>query len=84
MVGRTHRKKVKIMAKFSTVKVVNGQFAINTETDSLQSAIIQFHSLAQMLWNAPDVEKAKIAIMDEQLNVVDGYAEYIHHEQTSE
>ena len=68
------------MSKYSTIKVVNGVFAINTETDNLQSAIIQFHSLAQTLWNAPDVTTAKIAIMDEQLNVVDGYAEYIHHE----
>lgn len=72
------------MSKFSTIKVVNGQFAINTETDSLQSAIIQFHSLAQTLWNAPDVATAKIAIMDEQLNVVDGYAEFIHHEVSAE
>ena len=68
------------MAKYSTIKVVNGIFAINTETDNLQSAIIQFHSLAQTLWNASDVVSAKIAIMDEQLNVVDGYAEFIHHE----
>lgn len=68
------------MSKYSTVKCVNGTFAINTETDNLQSAIIQFHSLAQGLWNAPDVVSAKIAIMDEQLNVVDGYAEFIHHE----
>lgn len=72
------------MAKFSTVKCVNGVFLINTETDNLQSAIIQFHTLAQTLWNAPDVVTAKIAIMDEQLNVVDGYAEYIHHEVTAE
>ena len=47
------------MAKFSTVKCVNGIFAINTETDNLQSAIIQFHSLAQTLWNASDVATAK-------------------------
>ena len=72
------------MAKFSTVKCVNGIFAINTETDNLQSAIIQFHSLAQTLWNAPDVATAKIAIMDEQLNVVDGYSEFIHHEVSAE
>ena len=72
------------MSKFSTVKCVNGVFAINTETDNLQSAIIQFHGLAQTLWNAPDVATAKIAIMDEQLNVVDGYAEYIHHEVSAE
>ena len=70
---------------YATVKSVNGQFAINTETDNLQSAIIQFHSLAQDLWNAPDVATAKIAIMDEQLNVVDKYSEFIHHEEkTSE
>ena len=72
------------MSKYSTVKCVNGQFAINTETDNLQQAIVQFHSLAQMLWNAPDVEKAKIAIMDEQLNVVDKYSEFIHHEVSAE
>ena len=72
------------MSKYSTIKVVNGTFAINTETSDLQSAIIQFHGLAQTLWNAPDVAKAKIAIMDEQLNVVDGYAEYIHHEVSAE
>lgn len=72
------------MAKYATVKCVNGVFAINTETDDLQSAIIQFHGLAQMLWNAPDVATAKIAVMDEQLNVVDGYSEYIHHEPTPE
>ena len=68
------------MSKYSTVKCVNGVFAINTETDNLQSAIIQFHSLAKDLWNAPDVATAKIAIMDEQLNIVNGYAEFIHHE----
>ena len=72
------------MSKYSTIKAVNGQFAINTETDNLQQAIVQFHSLAQMLWNASDVATAKIAIMDEQLNVVDGYAEYIHHEVSAE
>ena len=72
------------MSKYSTIKVVNGVFSINTETDNLQSAIIQFHSLAQNLWNAPDVATAKIAIMDEQLNVVDGYAEFIHHEASAE
>lgn len=67
------------MSKYSTVKCVNGTFEINSETDNLQSAIIQFHSLAQYLWNAPDVNKAKIAIMDEQLNIVNGYTEFISH-----
>ena len=71
------------MSKYSTIKCVNGNFAINTETPNLTQAIIQFHDLARQLWNASDVETAKIAIIDEQLNIIDGYAEYIYHEPQS-
>ena len=68
------------MNKYSIIKCVNSNFVIHSETTDLNSAKTQFHGLAQTLWNAPDVATAKIAIMDEQLNVVDGYAEFIHHE----
>ena len=71
------------MSKYSTIKCVNGNFAINTETSNLTQAIIQFHDLARQLWNAPDVKTAKIAIMDEQLNIIDRYVEYIYHESES-
>lgn len=67
--------------KYSIIKCVNSNFAIHSETTDLNSAKVGFHGLAQTLWNAPDVLTAKIEIVDEQLNVVEDYREFIHHEQ---
>ena len=68
------------MNKYALVKCINGNFAIHSETTDLNSAKVQFHGLAQTLWNAPDVLTAKIEIVDEQLNVVEDYREFIHHD----
>ena len=67
--------------KYAIIKCINGNFAIHSETTDLNSAKVGFHGLAQTLWNAPDVLTAKIEIVDEQLNVVEDYREFIHHEQ---
>lgn len=66
--------------KYAIIKSVNSNFAIHSETTDLTQAKTQFHGLAQTLWNAPDVLTAKIEIVDEQLNVVEDYREFIHHE----
>jgi len=67
--------------KYAIIKVINGSYSIHAEgiTD-LASAKVQFHGLCQTLWNAPDVLSAHVMIADEQLNVVEGYIEYIHHD----
>ena len=70
--------------KYSIVKCINSTFSIHAETSELNSAKVAFHGLCQTLWNAPDVVTAKVAIMDEQLNVVEGYTEFIHHETEPE
>ena len=36
--------------------------------------------VCQTLWNAPDVLTAEVMIVNEQLECVDGYREYIWHE----
>jgi hypothetical protein len=36
------------------------------------------------LWNSNDVITAKVMIADENLNVVEGYTEFIHHEEKAE
>lgn len=66
--------------KYAIIKVINGNHFIHSEgiTD-LSGAKTQFHSLCQTLWSAPDVEKAYVEIIDEQLDCVEGYKEYIHH-----
>ena len=67
--------------KLAITKVINGNFFIHAEgiTDP-SAAKTQFHGLCQTLWNAPDVITAEVAIVDEQLDVMEGYKEFIHHE----
>ena len=71
--------------KYAIIKVINGNYNIHAEgiTD-LASAKTQFHGLCQTLWNAPDVETAYVMLSDEQLDAVDGYKEFIHHDPQPE
>lgn len=67
--------------KYSIIKVINSNYFIHAEgITELSSAKVQFHGLCQTLWNASDVISAYVMIVDEQLDVVEGYKEYIHHE----
>lgn len=67
--------------KYAIIDVVNGTYTIRAEgITSLESAKVQFHARCQTLWNAQDVHSAYVMIADEQLDVVEGYKEYIHHE----
>lgn len=71
--------------KYAILKVINGNFSVHAEgiTD-LGNAKTIFHGLCQTLWNASDVLSAYVMIADEQLDAVDGYKEYIHHEPEEE
>ena len=69
---------------YAIIKCINSSFTVDSEYGDLTQAKVQFHGICQTLWNAHDVIKGKVMIVDEQLNCVDGYAEYIHHEQTEE
>lgn len=67
--------------KFALIKVINGNYFIHAEAiTSINSAKTQFHGLCQTLWNAEDVATACVMITDENLDVVEGYREYIYHE----
>jgi hypothetical protein len=71
--------------KYSIITVINGNYKIHAEgiTD-LASAKTQFHGVCQTLWSASDVITAYVMLADEQLDAVEGYKEYIHHEPQSE
>ena len=70
--------------KYAIIKCSNGAFFIETEWSDLTKAKVSFHGLCQALWNASDVVTAEVMIADEQLNCVDGYREFIHHETETE
>ena len=70
--------------KYSIIKCINSNFTVDSEHSDLQAAKVKYHDVCKILWNAPDVLTAKIEIVDEQLNVVEDYREFIHHEQEEE
>ena len=70
--------------KYAIIKCSNGTFTIDSEWTDLTKAKVRFHAVCQTLWNAKDVVTAEIMIADEQLNCVDGYREFIHHETETE
>lgn len=67
--------------KYAIIKVINGNYNVHAENiTDLAQAKVQFHGLCQTLWNALDVTTAYVMLSDEQLDAVDGYKEFIHHE----
>ena len=66
--------------KYAIIKVINGNYAVHSEgITEPSSAKTQFHGLCQTLWNAPDVITAEVMIVDEQLDCVEWYKEFISH-----
>lgn len=67
--------------KYAIIECINGNYFVRAEgITSIESAKTQFHGRCQVLWNAPEVVTAYVMIADEQLDVVEGYKEFIHHE----
>jgi hypothetical protein len=66
--------------KYAIVKTINGAYFIDSEgfTD-VDKAKVKFHGVCQAMWNAEDVVTASVAIVDENLDVVQGYKEFISH-----
>lgn len=66
--------------KYAVIKVSNGNFFIHAEGfTSLDSSKVSFHGLCQALWNAPDVITGAAMIVNENLEIVEGYKERISH-----
>lgn len=68
--------------KYAVIKVVKGNFAIVSEHSDLNLAKVKYHDTCKVLWNAQDVIKAQVMIMDEDGGILYGYSETITHEQT--
>lgn len=67
--------------KYAIIKAINGAYSIHAEgfTD-VNAAKVAYHGVCQTLWNAQDVTSAMVMIVDENLDCVERYKEYIHHE----
>lgn len=71
--------------KYAIIKCINGNYSVHAEgITELAAAKVQFHGLCQTLWNAQDVTAAHVMIVDEQLDCVEGYKEFIHHQPVAQ
>ena len=70
--------------KYAIITCINGNYAIQSEGyTTTEAAKVTYFGLCQSLWNAPDVVSAYVMIVDEQLDCVEGYKEFIHHAVTA-
>lgn len=67
--------------KYAVIKVINGSYFIDSEGyTGLSQAKVQFHTVCRNLWNASDVITAMVMIVDENLDCVERYKDFIHHD----
>lgn len=72
------------MSKYAVIICNNGNFTVDSEWNDEQSAKIRFHDKCKLFWNAPDALATKVEIVDDQLNIVGDYKEFIYHEPQEE
>ena len=57
--------------KFAVIHCSNGVFTIDSEwTDDKIAAIVNFHTVCTALWNAEDVEKAAVTLVNEKFETL--------------
>lgn len=70
--------------KYAVINVINGSYSVFADGfTTIEAAKVSYHGRCQVLWNAPDVITAEVMIADENLDAVEGYKEFIHHEPTA-
>lgn len=69
------------MAKFDVVQKVNGNLVIkSTWTDNKAGAKQAYHDTLRLLYSDKDTTSGVVAILDDNLDVVDGCKEFIDKE----
>jgi len=70
------------MGKLSVVACTDGNFNIHSEHGESEAAIMEFLQYARLLHGDKDTKFATVKILDENLDVYEGYIEVIKHETT--
>ena len=65
--------------KYAVIQCSNGHYTIAAEWTDKTKAIVNFHSACTTLWNAPDVESATVAVIDEKFMI--HKIEYIKYDE---
>lgn len=63
--------------KYAVIAVINGNFTIHSEHDDVNAAIMEYHSYARALRADQDTTVYKIEVVDENLDVYQGFSEFL-------
>lgn len=70
--------------KYAIIRCTDTNFAVHGEYPTLEAAKVAWHQYSAALWNDPGTTRAMVKIVDEQLDNVENYREFINKEQTNE
>lgn len=64
---------------YAVIQFINGVFTVKFEGDNLDSLKYNYHNWCALLWNDEGAVDGVVKIVDDKLDVVDGYIEFISH-----
>ena len=65
---------------YAVIQQINGAFTVKFEGENLDSLKYNFHSWCAALWNDSGAVDGVVKLVDGNLDVVDGYVEFIQHD----
>lgn len=65
---------------YAVIQQINGAFLVKFEGENLDSMKYNFHSWCAALWNDSGAVDGVVKLVDANLDVVDGYVEFIQHD----
>lgn len=65
---------------YAVIQFINGAFSVKFESSDLNSLKYNYHDWCALLWNDTSAVNGVVKIVDSNLDVVDGYIEFINHE----
>ena len=68
------------MENYAVIQQINGAYMVKFEGSDLDNLKYNFHSWCAALWNDSGAVNGVVKLVDGNLDVVDGYIEFIQHE----
>ena len=65
--------------KYAVIQFINGAFTVKYEGENLNQLKTNYHQWCAALWNETSAVEGVVKIVDGNLDVVEGYIEFINH-----
>lgn len=65
---------------YAVIQIINGAFSVKFEGENLDSLKYNYHNWCAALWNDSGAVNGVVKLVDGNLDVVEGYIEFIQHE----